>query len=197
METENGMHTRGAPVLEPATDTGRLMSGLYGLADLHAECEQLLCRSRSGMRERVSGGRANGIPLNEEAVTARTEITGFLVAWAALVADELGGAPERREPRSLAAFLVRHLDWLATHPAAAELSNELAELTARVNLIAGPAPARRLDLGPCPQPGCTSTVHAALEAAGAPAARRVCCGAGHPLPPRQWLLLARRAGVRG
>ncbi|MDH6112526.1 hypothetical protein P3T36_001409 [Kitasatospora sp. MAP12-15] len=190
------MRTPGAPALAPI-GTERLKSELYGLVDLYAECEQLLCRTRSGLRERVSGHRANGIPLNEEAVEARTRITGFLVAWSGLVLDQQGGAgPESREPRALAAFLVRHLDWLTAHPAAAELVAELDELTARVSRLTGPTPDLQVDLGPCAHPGCGSTVYAVLDVGGTPSAQGVGCAAGHALPPRQWLLLARRTGQR-
>ncbi len=183
----------------------RLRADLRGLREAYEESERTMASGAPvNLRERVSGSRAaTGIVLDEKVMAIRSELTDVLASWAGLVVEERrapgrrsrAGAPGvERDVRSLVRFLVRHLDWLAAHPAAAEFDEEVARLLEATARMFGPGPAQRRPVGSCPQPGCASTLHAVLRRADdheSPPGH-VACESGHFLPPQQWLLIAGR-----
>ncbi|MFC8448370.1 ParB N-terminal domain-containing protein [Kitasatospora sp. NPDC057223] len=179
----------------------RLRTDLRGLRDAYRESEQTMAAGAPvNLRERVSGSRAaTGIVLDEKVMAVRTELTEVLACWAGLVVEEQrapgrGGPGVERDVPALVRFLVRHLEWLAAHPAAAEFDEEVARLLDSATRMFGPGPAQRRPVGTCPQPGCASTLHAVLRRADdheSPPGH-VACEAGHFLPPQQWLLIAGR-----
>ena len=186
----------------------RLRADLRGLRDAYEESERTMaCGAPVNLRERVSGSRAaTGIVLDEKVMAIRTELTEVLACWAGLVVEEQRspdrsgrggrdpGQGVRRDVPGLVRFLVRHLEWLAAHPAAAEFDEEVARLLETATRMFGPGPAQRRPVGSCPQPGCGSTLHAVLRRADdhESAPGHVACEAGHFLPPQQWLLIAGR-----
>ncbi|MEU4890669.1 MULTISPECIES: hypothetical protein [Streptomyces] len=147
------------------------------------------------MAERISGGRSRqGIRLDEAALRARDDMLRVLASWAGAVAAEHGPAgPDRREVHALAAFLVRRLDHLVAHPAAGECAGEVRRVTDAARSAVRPRPVVRRELGPCPVAGCGEPVRAEADADAPVTAHTVRCGAGHSVPPHQWLLLDRRA----
>ncbi|WP_019635016.1 hypothetical protein [Actinomadura atramentaria] len=170
----------------------RLRGALERLPALYDECGTALAHPSRSPRERVGGTRPLGLSLPEPVVAARAEILSVLASWAALVADERAVAPPPRAVRALAVFLVRHLDWLLAHPAAADLVGEVAAVSRAARRAAAPDRAARLALGRCGRQGCDATVTADVGDRGDRPPGEARCGAGHVWHAHQWLLLARR-----
>jgi hypothetical protein len=110
-----------------------------------------------------------------------------------MVVDERGVAgPKHREVLHLVAFLTTHVDWLAAHATAADITAEISDLVRTAREAINPNKVTRIELGPCGQPGCNQAVHAAVRAQDKLLPLQVSCEAGHVWPPHQWLLLGRR-----
>jgi hypothetical protein len=73
--------------------------------------------------------RIPGTPLPPHAVDARCAIRGVLASWAHLVVTGRAVPRPLRSVAGMADFLHHHVDWLGAHPAAAEITAEIAELT--------------------------------------------------------------------
>ncbi|MEU8027624.1 OvmZ protein [Streptomyces sp. NPDC049099] len=174
-----------------------LWKDLRRLTELHELCGHLLTRTPGSLRERVSGTKGIGTTLNEKVLALRSEMEEVLRSWALLVIHERRApGPNGSDVRSLVGFLSRHADWIQEHPAAVDFAEEITALAKSAKMIAGPVPERRMAIGSCLQPRCSSTLYAILpdsDSAGT-ATGRVTCESGHALPPRQWLLVADRIG---
>lgn len=170
-----------------------LRKELTRLPALYRDCERTLVSRRQRSLERVRGGRPNGIHLNEDVVSTRSDIIAVLASWVAMVAEERGATPPKhRHVTKLVAFLVRHLDWLTSHPAIGDFSSEIADLAEAAEGVVDPSSAFRMSLGPCGEPGCDRAVHATMRADAKATAYQVRCEAGHEWQPHQWLSLGRR-----
>lgn len=165
---------------------------LRGLPEVYQECEGILVRTPQGAAvERVNRTKRAGTTLNERAVQVRTDILAVLASWCGLVADERAvPRPERREVAHLVDYLDRHLDWLATHPAAADFAGELSTVTRAAQAVLDPDPTVRTELGTCGEVGCEQPVYATFR--GESPVPQVGCTAGHVWQPHQWLLLGQR-----
>ncbi|MFI0899351.1 OvmZ protein [Streptomyces sp. NPDC020983] len=163
---------------------------LRALPRLYAACEHALGPVTSGFQERVSGTRGRGMPLNERAMEARSDMVGVLASWADMVVGERrASAPRGRTVRDLAGFVAGHLDWLLAHPAADDFVSEIVMVEeAALRAVHGRGASR--ELGRCPEPDCGSTVQSGVLPGGDFA---VSCGSGHVLTPQQWMLLGHRA----
>ncbi|MFD3961453.1 MULTISPECIES: hypothetical protein [Streptomyces] len=155
---------------------GELLTDLRQLPTLYRACGHLLdgSRSMSGPRERTSGGGAPGLPFNTAASDARREILTLLGSWAGLVAEARQVPRPDRTVEALAAFLVRHWGWLASHSAAGDASHELSATARRAARAADPDRDRRpVVIGTCPEPGCTGRLQSLIHphSAEAPAVR--------------------------
>lgn len=165
---------------------------LVDLVELYEECEYALTSARSGLRERVSGSRAVGIILREEAVTARADLLRVLASWAGTVAQERRiPSPRQRDVRALVGFLADagNLDWLLSRPAAHDFAAEITEVAVAARRAAHPEPVLRTALGRCLRPSCESTVHSEPAGPQDTGRHRVRCESGHDVPPHQWLRL--------
>lgn len=173
-----------------------LRRDLVSMPRLHVECEGALVYSAPRGTERVAGSGKTGIALNGDAVEARSAIARVLVGWSSRVVRERRvSRPTERGISALAQFLVNHLDWLVTLPAAGMLAGELRELARVAHLAAQQAAVpRRVGLGLCVHPGCESPMFSTTPDTDAPVDARVSCDSGHSWGPHQWLLLARRTG---
>ncbi|MFB7056267.1 hypothetical protein ACFCXT_24495 [Streptomyces vinaceus] len=169
----------------------RLAVALSELPGLHREIEYLLGPTATARGERVSGSRSPGPLFNEEASAVRTSMLGVLASWSGVVVGlgETAVVPERKVG-PLAAFLIRHLDLLAAHPAAADLAEEVKALTADARKVIGPAAVRQVALGSCPYPGCADVVEARMGG-GQETGGEVRCRSGHSWPAGAWLELRR------
>ncbi|MFC8846781.1 MULTISPECIES: hypothetical protein [unclassified Micromonospora] len=125
----------------------------------------------------------------------RSTILGVLGCWAGLVVDERRVVAPARTAIGLANFLLRHLRWLAAHPAAGEFSDETARLVRSARRAAYPSQVRQVVLGVCVEPGCDGQLTALLRP-GDPTRTEIRCrkDAGHRWADHQWLELSRRMG---
>ncbi|GII54399.1 hypothetical protein Pth03_27880 [Planotetraspora thailandica] len=163
-----------------------LRTGLCSLPGLFRECERRLAYLPCSSTQRVSGTGPKGIALNEAAMNARAKIADVLSSWCALVAAQKQVAgPGVVGVSDLAAFLERHLDWLAAHPAVGEFVAEIAQLVETGQAVIEPGRARPRALGPCDRTGCGHTVYLRYDDGA-----QVRCTAGHSWLPHEWLALS-------
>jgi hypothetical protein len=102
----------------------RLDRQLALLPRVYGELEAALVPApHSGDRE--TGTDRPGIPLNGPAVEARAAVRGTLTSWADLLVEGRTVRLPLRTVPALAAFLRRHLGWLAVHPAAEDAAAEI------------------------------------------------------------------------
>ncbi|MDJ1134980.1 hypothetical protein [Streptomyces iconiensis] len=194
---------RPAPGLRLCPGCLRALSAdITALAHLHEECAHVLDGGGlpEGVRERITGGGgAPGIPFNAAAADVRRDIAALLGSWSALVCDERGLTAPRATPAARAAQLLAHVEWLAAHPAAADLSEETARLKSRARRTAHPGAARRtVTLGACVEPGCPGTLTARLHTSADPGDQVRCTAdPAHVWPAAQWTRLSDRMGGGG
>ena len=169
--------------------TGRLTS----LPRLYRACEQALEVQRQNPLRVVRGRRPTGICLDDRTVAVREDTIRVLSSWCEMVVHEGGvTGPRSLEVGILTSFLHRHLDWLATHAAAADFAEEIAVLVAEAKQVLNPAPVRTIDLGLCTRDGCGRVVRASISIINRGSVPQVRCDSGHAWPPRQWLDLRRQ-----
>lgn len=162
------------------------------LPALYDECgDRLMPVQRNWARERVTGSRRHTIPFDTVAADARSAIMESLASWSGLVVSErrMVGVP-RRSAATLASFLLRHLDWLTEHFAAADFAEEVSTAARAARNSIEARRSTSLELGPCVHPGCGSTIHALVREGGSSLTSQVRCTAGHTWQTHQWLLLA-------
>lgn len=172
----------------------RLAEDIRRLPGLYRDCERVLGgASAKGLRERTSGGPLPGLPFNAAAAEARAAIMTVLGSWSGLVAQERRLRPPERGITALSVFLLRHTDWLAAHPAAAEATREVARLVVRADRVAHPDQSRRIGLGGCVVPGCAGLLSATVPGGAAGGHPAVNCDADpqHSWAGHQWTQLRR------
>lgn len=171
---------------------------LIELPALFELCAHVLDLRPNGVRERVSGHRPRGIILRDAVVSVRSEMLGVLAAWCGLVTAERGvPSPDELAIRKLVGFLGIHLQWLCEHPAAADLVDELTDLTTAANEAMRPDTGFRVAVGTCLHPGCGRAVYAEAHREGAEP-YEVSCEAGHVWAPEHWLALrGKQNGING
>ncbi|WP_020672326.1 hypothetical protein [Amycolatopsis nigrescens] len=131
--------------------------------------------------------------MNDNLVSARSDIIFMLTTWAALVVEERPvSVTPKRNAAVLARFLRTHLGWLAAHPAAGDAAGEFRALVIETEGIIHPGPATRLELGRCARRNCRRNVRL-REHVDRSRPPQVSCDAGHVLPPHEWL----RVGAAG
>ena len=171
----------------------RLVDQLSALPLLYKECEQVLAHPRSRSIGRISGWWPDSIPLNDAAMTVRSDMVALLASWCAMISEERSVAgPAQREVEQLAVFLRAHLDWIARHVAVADFAGEVAMLVRRARQVLRPDFGWQVELGPCTVPDCGEVVRATARGKDSASAWQVGCAMGHAWQPAQWLLLARR-----
>ncbi|BFU42687.1 hypothetical protein [Krasilnikovia sp. MM14-A1004] len=171
---------------------------LRALPGLHEECALALSGSTERQVRTSTGGAAPSMPFNANAAEARRTVVDVLGSWAAMVAEERRVRAPRPDPAGLAAFLGRHLDWLAAHPAAAEFSDEMARLVRTAHHAAYATASRQVGLGRCVEPGCAGELVATLRPGERSRPAEIVCRAdpAHRWGDNQWLDLNRRMTAR-
>lgn len=181
-------------------ETGRRLCGpcleslaghVRALPSLYRSCGSALeGGTATGLREKTSGGPLPGLALNTAAVDIRAEILAALASWSGLVVQERRLSAPDRDVGRLAGFLLKHVAWLAAHPAAGELTAEMARVERAARRVAHGDQVRRVAVGPCVIPGCDGGLTAVV---GPGAVTRVQCGTdpGHSWDGSQWTGLRR------
>ncbi|MGK5638869.1 hypothetical protein ACSNOK_11235 [Streptomyces sp. URMC 126] len=175
----------------------RLLKDLAVLRWLYDELADALTRPRR-IVEKVSERGSPGIPLDTRVLDARADIRSVLTGWAALVREQRGVGVPARDTAALTAFLARHADWLAAHPAAADLTAETGELIrAAWSALSGHRD-RHVVIGPCVRPGCSGRLAARLGGRTAAGEAAIVCSAdtAHTWSPEAWHTLGPRRGTR-
>ncbi|MFC7265989.1 hypothetical protein [Streptomyces lutosisoli] len=191
----NGRHLAAAGGRLCPACRERLSVELGRLPELYEACGRRLDgRSSDPSRPKTSGGPLPGMAFNAGAAEARTEILGVLGSWAGAVVKERRAPAPRRAVLPLAAFLDRHLDWLAGHDAAGEFSGEVARLVRRARRVVDPEVRHQVPIGACVEPGCTGSLAAVVrpQQPQLPAVIRCDRDPAHLWLGHEWLQLRRR-----
>jgi hypothetical protein len=115
----------------------RLDRQLALLPRVYGELEVVLVAAQDP-GDRLSGTDRPGIPLNGSAVEARAAIRDTLASWADLIVEGRTVRLPLRTVPALAAFLRRHLGWLAVHPAADDAATDIDTVLQHALTVARP-----------------------------------------------------------
>lgn len=174
---------------------GHLVADLNRLPGLYQACAEILGGSRppGGLRERTSGGALPGLPFNTAAADARAATVAVLGSWAGLIVQKRRVHPPSRTVDALAAFLIRHSDWLCTHSTAGDASREVARLTRRAQNAVDPAH-RRVSVGRCPESGCGGILRTVVHPSAPAGSGQIRCDVdpAHLWSGHQWAQLGQR-----
>lgn len=135
-----------------------------------------------------------GMPFNATAADVREAIRGVLASWGGLVVEQRRVAPPPRTVPALAGFLVTHVDWMAAHETATEVTDEVTELVRSARHVAYPEPARRVPVGACVEAGCSGELSTLVRPGEALLPPEISCDADptHRWHAHQWMQLSRR-----
>lgn len=179
----------------------RLERHLAQLPALWKACEAALVgRSGTNTAGPVSGSHEPSWAVSDAPSAARTHITVELQSWVQVVLEE---GPWTVVPHdrleALAAWLVARVDWCAARPWADEMARTIADTHGEAWRAAYPNPARRIDLGPCPEDGCEGQMVAWVRPADALLPSVVACDVDddHQWTADQWHALGRRLTGHG
>ena len=147
----------------------------------------------------VRGSGSPGIRLNEEVMATRADMRLVLASWSDLVAETRAVPPPDRTVPAMARFLAGQLPWLAEHPAAGDVADEVAVLTRSASTAGRPSPWHRIRLGDCVVPECPGRLVALVRDRDGAVPSAITCdtSAGHTWPPQLWHTLGGRAGAAG
>ncbi|MCE7083339.1 hypothetical protein [Streptomyces sp. ST2-7A] len=153
----------------------------------------------NGLRERTSGGQRPGLPFNTAAAEVRATAMAVLSSWSSLVVEGRLVRPPHRTIDEMAAFLLRHSDWLCTHPAIGDATAETAQLVRSARRVTELPTLRRVGVGSCPMPGCAGELTAAVPGAGSAGPTLIGCGTdtAHQWSVHEWAQLRQRARAAG
>lgn len=170
-----------------------LSAGLKKLPVLYEECGRLLAGTDQP-RDRTSGGPMPGMPFNAAAADVRETIRGVLASWSGMVVQERQVTRPGRTVSTLAGFLVRHVDWMAAHATATEVTDEVTQLVRSAHRVAYPNPARRVPIGVCVEQGCPGELFALVHPQELLLPPEINCDADpcHSWFAHQWMQLSRR-----
>ncbi|MEU6055328.1 helix-turn-helix domain-containing protein [Streptomyces xanthochromogenes] len=199
----DGGGTRGLPSpgrLLCSTCRLALARRLHDLPGLYHECGEVLGAPLQVPQERTSGGPLPGMPFNAAAADIRSELLATLGTWSGLVCEQRRVPAPRRTVEELSAFLSRHAEWLSAHPAAAEVTEEVARVAAAARRVARPGGTRRRTVGACVVPACPGELGAVVGDTPHPLEVRCDANPEHTWAGHQWTQLSlslRRATTTG
>ena len=128
--------------------------GLESLPGLYNECGRRLGGFDRPRGNAAGSGPTPGMPFNAAAADVRARILSVLGSWSGMVAEERRVTAPERSVGAVVTFLGRHVDWIAAHPAAAEATDEVAQLVRAARRVAYPNPVHRVAIGGCVEVGC-------------------------------------------
>lgn len=163
---------------------------LRTLPGLHQEClHHISPTSRQMHPTKVSGSRKRD-HLNVSVLDARQNLLVVLESWSGLVVEKLGVVAPTRSVPHLARFLLRHLDWLAAQPPAADFADEIETLTVELMRVFDPDGGdRRTIVAECVVDDCTGVINASPQGTGPSGRSSISCSSGHSWEIREWLIL--------
>jgi hypothetical protein len=192
--TEKGPNRAAAAHFLCVRCRDRLVNDLLNLPTLYTDCSrvtgpELVRVIRKGPRKSAAADS-----MNPAAADIRSAMRTTLASWAGLVAEERRLERPVRDIPALARFLARHAEWLARHPAAGELADEIRYLTRTARNVAYPDTVRRVRIGTCPEDDCPGELVALIRPSDDPHPSEIVCtvSSGHSWPVTWWTRLARR-----
>lgn len=121
----------------------RIAEDAVAAATLHGELA-LALTSSGAPGEKVKRSDEGSPGVNPAAADARSEIRSTLASWCRLIGEERGLTLPEDKVTAMGRYLARHADWLAAHPAADDVVDELHELAhGRPRRIAYPGGSRK------------------------------------------------------
>lgn len=118
------------------------------IAEMPALMDDLtLALRRPGTQgQRVSGTGEEPTFINGKVVTARAQLLAVCQSWSRVVSEDRGLTLPAETPEAVAAFLVRHLDWIVEQSWVDEMAREVDRAFGRGRSLAFPSGARRITL---------------------------------------------------
>jgi hypothetical protein len=165
-------------------------NNLRALPGLYQEClHHIIPPSRRMDQTKVSGSRKQD-HLNVSALDTRYGIVSVLESWSQFVVDERGVTAPTRSVPQLVRFLVRHLEWLAGRPPAADFADEIDSLRAELlrTIDPGPGDAHGI-VRQCVVDDCTGTIVTSPHAVGRAGKSSISCSSGHTWEMHEWIIL--------
>lgn len=154
---------------------------LHALPRLHAQLGDALATGGTASGSgRVTGSSSAPLPINPAVADWRDQIRHDLVWWCLFVADARGLAQPENRVGEIAAWLGRHVEWIAGHDAAAqECPSVMRALVGRARALLNPSGAKRITIGAChdsTEDGpCRGTIWATCRAEDDPRPSEIYC----------------------
>jgi hypothetical protein len=157
--------------------TDRVGQDALTIALRYTDLGRVLTASTSALGDIVSGSKKEtGLQLNDRAAEMRMVIRHRLVATVRMISEERGfGLPADHVP-AMARYIAANARWIAAHPAAGDLADELAETASEGFRLIQPAGARKYQL---------------KDPSGNAVACREQVEEGNPCPGSLWTILRR------
>lgn len=173
-----------------ATCIGQVEQNLRALPGLYQESlHQVAPVARRIGQTRVSGSRSRD-HLNMSVLDARFNILTVLDSWAKFVVEKLGVAAPTRSVPHLSRFLLRHLEWLAGQPPAADFVDEIHGLGVELLHTIDPGPGERHGPGrQCVVDHCTGTISTSAQRTSNTGKKVIQCSSGHSWEMHEWIML--------
>jgi hypothetical protein len=170
-----------------------LVTGLEDLPALYDECGHRLTGTEQPL-SRTSGGAMPGMPFNATAADVREAILGVLASWSGMVVEERHVTAPPRTASAMAKFMRNHVDWIAGHAAATEITDEVTQLVNSAHHVADPDPVHRVPIGACVEVGCTGELLAFVRPRDPLLPPEISCDADprHSWAAHEWMQLSRR-----
>lgn len=177
----------------------RLVNNLSNLPTLYSDCNRGASPTVVRAIRKAPKKSAPTDSMNAAAADVRTAILTVLASWAGLVANERRLEPPARDVPALARFLCRHAEWLARHPTAGDVADEIQDLTRTARSLAYPNGVRRVHIGGCPGDDCDGDLVALMRPRDDLLPSEIICtvSSDHSWPITWWTRLARQIRSRG
>jgi hypothetical protein len=160
---------------------------------LYRELGQILSfRGIRPVHEPSYSSHGPGGLMNERLIDTRKNITDVIGSWACLVAEEKKLSAAVRNTRSidgLSVFLLRHLQWLSAHPAAADFVHEIDAVYSDGRSHHRVPGIHDLGNQACEAPGCGARLRIVTRTEGSQGPLVLRCDEGHSWKAEQWLEL--------
>lgn len=149
-------------------------------------------------KERVKGGEVEAqMPIKANIVELRSQLLASIASWARVVCEERDvSTPDLTVP-AIAAFLLRHVDWIAAQPFVDEYDHEIHSLRRQAFSKAFPTGRRQFPLGDCVEPECPGTLIAVVNDIDTLLPEEITCdySPDHRWPSSKWRELGKRLGI--
>ena len=171
-----------------------LTRDLANLPRLHADLAAILPTGGSHNGTGPVSGTTNApLPIRSDVADLRDQIHHDLIWWCLYVSERRGHALPADTVPDIAAWLRRHIEWIAAHEVAAvDCPPVMRDLAGRAHGLLNPSGAKRIAIGPCHDSvetgPCLGTLWATCRAEDDPRPSEIYCDGpcGLKLGAEQW-----------